>query len=280
MALRAGRSGGSRRSSTPSNCPPIPAGQLIGQTSSASASRHLIHQLERRAPLAIDLVDEGDDRHRPHPAHLEQLPRLRLDPLGGVNHHDRRIHRRQRAISILREILMPRRIEQVEGQALAFKGHHRTGNRNPALLLDLHPIRPRPPRRPARLDLPGKMDRAALQQQLLGQRGLARVRMRDDGKGAAAGKGRDRHGGRLDRCRGFLKCSLFWGGFRDGKGEGRKRPGAFGPRPRFCFRSAPSATWRKLVAPWAFMDGVLRSKGNANSISEPRGEIPSGRATA
>jgi hypothetical protein len=44
-------------------------------------------------------------------------------------------------------------------------------------------------RRPAlalRLDLARKLDRAAEQQQLLGERGLARVRMRDDREGPAA----------------------------------------------------------------------------------------------
>ena len=82
---------------------------------------------------------------------------------------------------------MPRRIEQVEGDPVPFKRHHAGGNRDAALLLDLHPVRPRPASRTARLHLARKMDRAAGQQQLFGQRGLTRVRMRDDGKGTAVG---------------------------------------------------------------------------------------------
>src|SRR3546814_15632260 len=48
----------------------------------------------------------------------------------------------------------------------------------------------------ARLDRTGHLDRAAEQQQLLGERGLARVRVRNDREGAAAGGfgGNIRHG--------------------------------------------------------------------------------------
>ncbi len=49
-----------------------------------------------------------------------------------------------------------------------------------AILLDLHPVRARTPVIAARLHLSGKADRPALQQQVFGQRGLARVGMGDD----------------------------------------------------------------------------------------------------
>ena len=154
----------------------------------------LVEQLEHRAPLAVDLVDEGDDRHAAQAADLEQLARLRLDSLGRVDHHDRRIDRGQRAVGVLGKILVPRRVEQVEGDSLPLEGHHAGGHRDAALLLDLHPVRARAPRSPARLDLAREMDRAAGQQQLLGQRGLARVGMRDDREGAARAGGA---GGRI-----------------------------------------------------------------------------------
>ena len=38
-------------------------------------------QLERLAPVAVQLVDEGDDRDAAHAADLEQLDGLRLDAL-------------------------------------------------------------------------------------------------------------------------------------------------------------------------------------------------------
>ena len=39
----------------------------------------LVDQVERVAALAVELVDEGDDRHVAQPADLEQLAGLRLD---------------------------------------------------------------------------------------------------------------------------------------------------------------------------------------------------------
>ena len=80
---------------------------------------------------------------------------------------------------------MTRRIEQVEGDAISLKRHHAGSNRNPALLLDFHPVRARPPLITACLYLAGKVDRAALQQQLFRQRGLTRIGVRDDCEGSA-----------------------------------------------------------------------------------------------
>src|SRR3546814_363359 len=102
---------------------------------------NLVHQLKAVAPLAVDLVDEGDDRDRTQAADLEQLARLRLYALGGIDHHYRRIDCGQRAVGILGKVLVPRRVEQVEGNAVLGEGHHARGHRDAALLLDLHPVR-------------------------------------------------------------------------------------------------------------------------------------------
>ena len=64
--------------------------------------------------------------------------------------------------------------------------HHARRNRDAALLFNLHPVRCGVPRRLARLHAPGDMNCAREQQQLFGQRGFARVGVRNDGKGAAA----------------------------------------------------------------------------------------------
>ena len=153
----------------------------------------LVQKAEDFAALAIDLVDEGDDGDVAQAADLEQLARLRLDALGRVDHHDGGIHRGQRAIGILAEILVPRRVEQVEGDgfpvARPLERHDRGGDGDAALLLDLHPVGAGAAIGPARLDLTGKVDRPPFQQQLFSERGLARVRVRDDGEGAARGDG-------------------------------------------------------------------------------------------
>ena len=144
----------------------------------------LVEQLDRVPGLAVHLVDEGDDRHVAQAADLEQLAGARLDALGGVDHHHRRIDGGQGAIGVLAEILVARRVEQVEDRAAILEMHHRGGDRDAALLLDLHPVRARAPGLAARLHRTRDMDRAAEQQQLLGQRGLAGVGMRDDGERA------------------------------------------------------------------------------------------------
>ena len=92
----------------------------------------------------------------------------------------------ERAVGVFRKILVARRVEQIEHRALIFERHHRGGDGDAALLLDLHPVRTRAACGPARLHLPRETDGAAQQQQMLRQRGLARVGMRDDGKGAPA----------------------------------------------------------------------------------------------
>jgi hypothetical protein len=65
------------------------------------------------------------------------------------------------------------------------EGHDRGDHRNAALAFDRHPVRAGGAPVALGLDLPGELDRPAEQQELLRQRGLARVRMGDDGKGPA-----------------------------------------------------------------------------------------------
>ena len=146
----------------------------------------LIEQLERVAALAVHLVDEGEDRDVAQPADFEQLAGARLDALRRIDHHDGGIDRGQRPIGVLGEILVARRVEQIEHAAVVLEGHHRGDDRDAALALDRHPVGLGGAAVALGLDVAGELDRAAEQQQLLGQRGLAGVRMRDDREGAAA----------------------------------------------------------------------------------------------
>ncbi len=167
----------------------------------------LVEQFDGIARLAVHLVDEGDDGDIAQAADLEQLAGLRLDALGGVDHHHRAVGGGQRAIGVFRKVLMARRVEQIEDGPAIFEGHHRRGDGDAALLLDLHPVRTRAPRLAAGLDLTGRANGAAQEQEMLGQRGLAGVRMRDDRKGAPS-------------------CRLRGG--RIGRGFGRRRSGREG----------------------------------------------------
>ena len=146
----------------------------------------LVQHFQRIAHFAIHLVDEGDDRRVAQTAHFEQLDGLGFHALGRVHHHHRGIHRSQHAIGILGEILVAGRVEQVDHAIVVGELHHRTGDRDAALLLDLQPVRSRMAAALARLYRACHLDRAAEQQQFFGERGLARIGMGDDRKGAAA----------------------------------------------------------------------------------------------
>src|SRR5947209_333518 len=147
----------------------------------------LAHQVERVAPLAVELVDEGDDRHVAQAADLEQLAGLGLDPLGGVDDHDGRVHGGQGAVGVLAEVLVAGGVQQVEGAAFVLEGHHRGGDRDAALLLDLHPVGAGAPGLAAGLDGAGHLNGAAEKQELFGEGRLARIRVRDDGEGPPSG---------------------------------------------------------------------------------------------
>lgn len=146
----------------------------------------LVQNLERIAAFAVHLVDEGDDRNVAQPTDLEQFQRARLDALGGVDDHNGRVDRRQRAVGVVGEVLVAGRVEQVEDIVLVLEGHHRGDDRNAALALDLHPVGTGLDLVLLGLDLAGKLNGATEQQQLFGERGLAGVRVRDDREGAAA----------------------------------------------------------------------------------------------
>ncbi len=147
--------------------------------------RDFIHQFERAHAFAVDLVDEGDDRHVAHTADFKELQRLRFDAFGGVDHHDGAVGCRQRAIGVFGKIFMARRVEQIAGDAFVFKRHHGGRHRDAALLFDLHKVGPCTATVTARLDLTGEMDRTAHKEQVFGQRGFAGVRMGNDREGAA-----------------------------------------------------------------------------------------------
>ena len=100
----------------------------------------LIDQFEGVARLAVHLVDEGDDRDVAHAADFEEFPGLAFDALGGVEHHHGGVHCGEGAVGVLGEILVARRVEQVEDQAALLEGHDRGGDGDAAILLNLHPI--------------------------------------------------------------------------------------------------------------------------------------------
>ena len=78
-------------------------------------------------------------------------------------------------------------VEQVDDVVAVGELQHGRGDRDAALLLQLHPVRRGRAPPAAGLDRAGLAgERAAVEQELLGEGGLARVGVADDGEGAAA----------------------------------------------------------------------------------------------
>ena len=84
-----------------------------------------INRLKCGATFTIHLVDEGDDRNAAQAANFEKLAGLRFNTLCRVDDHDGRIDRSQCPVGIFGEIFMPRRVEQIEDNAVLLKRHHR-----------------------------------------------------------------------------------------------------------------------------------------------------------
>src|SRR5699024_11138595 len=78
-------------------------------------------------------------------AHFEQFQRLRLDTFCGIDDHDRRVDRHQRPVRILREILVSRRIQNVDLVAVEIELHDGTRHTDSTLLLHFHPVTRREP---------------------------------------------------------------------------------------------------------------------------------------
>ena len=153
-----------------------------GRAGDAEHALDLVEQLQRLAPETIHLVDERDDGHAAHAADLEQLDGLRLDAFDAVDEHDGGVGRGERAVGVLAEVVVAGRVEQVHAPAGVLELQHARRHRDAALPFDLHPVAGRVAAAAALLDRAGQVHRAAVEQQLLGQRRLARVGVGNDGE--------------------------------------------------------------------------------------------------
>ena len=147
----------------------------------------LLHQGERVLRRAVHLVDEREDGDVAQAADLEQLDRLRLDALGGVDEHHGAVRCDEHAVGVLGEVLVAGGIQNVDVVSVKLELHGRGGDGDAALLLDVHPVAGGVLVALAGLDGARGADRARVEQQLFGQRRLAGVRVGDDGEGPAPG---------------------------------------------------------------------------------------------
>ena len=130
-----------------------------GHAGHAQFAFHFVQDVERVAHLAIHLVDKGDDGCVALAANLDQAACLRLHAVGSVNHHQRRVHRGQHAVGVLREVLVTGSVEQVDDVVTVHHLHDRGRHGNAALFLDFHPVRGGVAGRLARFHRAGDLDR-------------------------------------------------------------------------------------------------------------------------
>ena len=144
----------------------------------------LVHQLQGVLARAVPLVDHREHRDAAVPADGEELHRLGLEALGGVDQHHRGVDGGEDAVGVLGEVGVAGGVEQVDHRVAVLELQGRRGDGDAALLLDVHPVRHRAA--PARLAVhrAGLADDPGVQGQGLGERGLAGVGVADDGEGA------------------------------------------------------------------------------------------------
>ena len=146
----------------------------------------LVEQIEGIARRLIHLVDEGEHRQAAESAHLVELARLRLDTLRAVDDHHHPVDGKERPVGVFAEVLVARRVEQRQPVGAELELHRRRGHGDAAFALDVHPVRHDMPFGLAAANRAGQLDGPRVQQEFLGERGLARVRVRDDGERASA----------------------------------------------------------------------------------------------
>jgi hypothetical protein len=165
----------------------------------------LVQHRERLLALAVQLVDEGDDGRIARPADFQQRMVCASTPFTESITIKRRVHRRQHAVGVFREVLVARRVEQVDDVAAELDLHDGARDRDAALLLDLHPVAGGVAGGLSRLHAARDVDGPREEEELLGEGGLPGVRVRDDREGAAARAlardgGIGAHGGDIFSC--------------------------------------------------------------------------------
>ena len=204
---RCGRSGcrsPARRSMTPRSSPADPDRPRRRRRPQTDLRLDLVEQLERFATGTVVLVEERQHRQAAAPAHLEQLERLGLDALGAVEHHHHGVDAGEHPVGVLGEVLVAGRVEEVDHVVAVGELQHGRADRDAPLALQLHPVRRRRPSAFAGLDGTGTLHRAGVEQELLGQRGLAGVGVADDRERPPAGRFGEHVGARVQRWGGDI----------------------------------------------------------------------------
>ena len=126
----------------------------------------------------VDFVDDGDDVETVVDREVRVRERLRLDPLGRINKEQRSFASGQRPGDLVREIHVPRRVDQVQDVlvpvlGLVMQADRVRLDRDPALALEIHRVEH------LRFHFTGLQGAGELQKPI-GQGRLAVIDVRDD----------------------------------------------------------------------------------------------------
>jgi len=97
----------------------MPTGHVSGVGRNPDPRLDLVHQFECMAPGPVPLVDHRDDRDPTVLAHLEQLQRLRLQPLRRIDQHHWAGRLRRPCARSVPILLSSSQIEPAESSAIA-----------------------------------------------------------------------------------------------------------------------------------------------------------------
>ncbi len=169
----------------PARARPMPIGQVTGaqvilSTRSISSSSSVGSRPSRSSLLMNVMIGVSRSRQ----TSISLIVRC-FDAFRAVDDHERRVDCGQRAVGVFGEVLVARRVQQVDHAACVRELHDARGHGDSALLFERHPVGRRVAGGLAALDGPGQLDRTPEQQQLFGEGGLAGVGVRNDGEGAA-----------------------------------------------------------------------------------------------
>ena len=162
-------------------------GPIKGDGPDIESPLYLGQKGKRVNPFAVNFVDEGDNRKLSHAGNFKEFECLGFDPLGTIKKHDHRIHGLKGAKGVFAEILVARRIKNIECMVPVVKDQGTACHADPTLSLDFHPVACRVSGGFSGLDGPRQVDGSAIKKKLLRQGCLSSIGMADDGKGSTLG---------------------------------------------------------------------------------------------
>ena len=174
----------STRSMTPRNLSSLPIGIWTGTALRAEALLDHLDAAPEVGAGAVELVDEAEARHAVPVGLAPDRLRLGLDAGHAVEHDDRAVEHAQAALDLDGEVHVPGRIDDVDAMIAPEGGRRGGGDGDAALLLLRHPVH----RGCALVDLADLVDLLGVEEDPLGDRGLAGVDVGNDADVARAGE--------------------------------------------------------------------------------------------